>query len=97
MLNLFREIVSLLLFSGAIFFMVLLFITGFSWLYIGGLVACILASFYLWPSKKRGQREGDNWFLNILEVLIELPVEVCLWLIRRSLRLLSELFEHLFS
>jgi hypothetical protein len=60
---------------GAAFFSSIIF-DVFSWFeFIGG-ISCLVLAYFMWPSKKRGQRQSDNLLLDILEFLIELPFEV---------------------
>lgn len=51
------------------------------------LLGYVLA-YFLWPSRRSGQRRDSNVVLDVLEIIVELPVEVFLWL----LRLLGRLF-----
>ncbi len=45
-------------------------------------IACFVTAYFIWPSKSRGQREQENSFIDILEIVIELPVETFKWLFR---------------
>ena len=45
-------------------------------------LSCYVIAYILWPSKKRGYREETNAFLNILEFIIEFPIEIFMWLCR---------------
>ncbi|HLD65016.1 MAG TPA: hypothetical protein VJA19_03125 [Pseudomonas sp.] len=45
-------------------------------------------AYALWPSKQQDDGRNDNVFLDLLEWVIEFPVELLLWL----LRLLGGLF-----
>ena len=49
-----------------------------------------MSLFILFGQVKRGQREGESLFLDILECVIELPIEFVMWI----LRLLSRIFRH---
>ena len=49
-----------------------------------------MSLFILFGQVKRGQREGESLFLDILECVIELPIEFFMWI----LRLLSRIFRH---
>ena len=49
-----------------------------------------MSLFILFGQVKRGQREGESPFLDILECVIELPIEFVMWI----LRLLSRIFRH---
>jgi len=45
-------------------------------------ITCFLIAYSTWPSKRRGHREQDNNFLDVLELVIEFPVEVIIWIFR---------------
>ena len=64
--------------------------SGFNWFELFFCITCLGLAYFIWPSKKRGQRESDNLFLDILEIIIELPVDIFTWL----LRLLSRIFRN---
>lgn len=77
-----RAILAFLVFVTGIFFTVQLFTAPFSWIGLVIAIICFIVAYILWPSKKHGQRNNDNLLLDILEIFIELPVEVMLWLLR---------------
>lgn len=77
-----RALLAFMVFITAIFFTVQLFTTMFSWAGLLIAIICFIVAYLLWPSKKQGQRHNDNWLLDVLEIFIELPVEVMLWLLR---------------
>lgn len=52
------------------------------------LLGYVLA-YFLWPSKRSGQRQESNLLLDVLEVIVELPVEAFLWLFRLLGRLVT--------
>ena len=39
-------------------------------------------AYVVWPSKRSGQRQESNLLLDVLEVIVELPVEAFLWVFR---------------
>lgn len=51
-------------------------------------VICFIVAYAIWPSKKRGQREGEHAFFDILEFIVMLPTEIVLWFFRLIARLL---------
>lgn len=63
-------------------------VQGFSqgplWPCLIGMVVCWVLAYWLWPRN----REWDSPWLDVLELVIELPVNAVLWL----LRLLGRLF-----
>ena len=78
----FRELLAVMSFSIAIMLLVTLFADGFeTWLLVG-VVAFFVAAYWIWPSKKRGQRRDDYLFLDLVEFFIELPVTIVLKLLR---------------
>lgn len=81
-MNTFREFLSTIVFIAGAIFIFQMFSIGFSWPLVLGSVSCFLAAYFIWPSKKRGQRHDDNGFLDWLELLIEFPVELILWFFR---------------
>jgi hypothetical protein len=82
-----REVAASLAFLAALILLALLF-DVFSWGYCILAIGCLVLAYLLWPSKKRGQRQGESRFLDWLEVLIELPFDLLSWLLRLLLRLL---------
>ena len=89
-MNAIREILSVVIFVAALCLVVNLVTAGFSWLILCCSVLCFLSAYFLWPSKKKGARNDDNRFLDLLELIIELPIEAFIWLYR-LLRLLGRL------
>jgi hypothetical protein len=83
-----REILATFIFTIGIYFVFVIF-AGFQWINLIGCIICFIAAYYIWPSKTRGHRVQDNAFLDILEFIIELPVDFFLWIIR--------FFGHFFS
>ena len=53
---------------------------------------CIVIAYFVWPSKRRGKREGDSIVLDIIEIIIELPVEFFIGSIRFLGRAIRSLF-----
>ncbi|MDD0842758.1 hypothetical protein [Pseudomonas sp. Gutcm_11s] len=51
-----------------------------------GMTLCFLFAYWLWP---RGSREESPWF-DVLELLIELPINAVLWLLRGIGRLFRD-------
>lgn len=84
-----REIIALIFFGAALALAVEFFLEGLIWIYLVGAAFCFALAYWCWPSKKRGQRDQDNWILDLLEVVIEFPVEAIVWCFRilgRTLR-----------
>ena len=77
----FREIIATLIFiAGTV--LIFSLIGAFHWGALFAGFACFFAAYLIWPSKRSGQREGENYFLDILELIIELPIDMLFWLFR---------------
>ncbi|MES2818301.1 MAG: hypothetical protein V4812_04860 [Pseudomonadota bacterium] len=77
-----RELTATLLFIAALVLVILLFANDFSWGCCLAILLCFALAYMLWPSKRRGQRRDDSGFLDLLEIFIELPIQLLLWLFR---------------
>lgn len=77
-----RAITATIIFLLGIFFLVKLFIAPFEWMNVIIALICFALAYFIWPSKKQGQRDEDNGFLDVMEILIELPVEIIFWIFR---------------
>ena len=84
-----REIVAVIMFVLGVVFVVDLVSSGFDLKGLLFAVLCFVGAYIVWPSKKKGQRDEGNSFLDILEVVIEAPVEIFMWLLRIVGRLLG--------
>ena len=84
-----REFLATFIFTLGVYFIFVMF-GGFQWYFLLGCIICFVLAYFVWPSKTRGQRVQDNLFLDILELIIELPVEMFLWFIRLFGRLFSK-------
>ncbi len=76
-----RELIATVIFIAGAVFMVAI-IRGFHWPSLFGAVGCFVLAYFVWPSKRRGQREQESIFLEILELIIEFPVEIIIWIFR---------------
>ncbi len=77
-----REIVATLLFMLAMALVIQLFASEFAWLSLLGVLLCLALAYACWPSRRRGQRDDASGWIDLLEVVIELPVQLLLWLLR---------------
>lgn len=77
-----RELVAISIFVASVFLCITLTVDRFHWLILVCVIISFLAAYFIWPSKKKGQREESNWFLDIMEVIIELPVAIFLGVFR---------------
>jgi hypothetical protein len=84
-----RELIATLIFIAGTVLIAVTF-NEFTWGEFLGGVICYVIAYFIWPSKKRGQREKESPFLDIVEFVIELPVEFVMWV----LRLFSRIFRN---
>jgi hypothetical protein len=81
-MNPLREFIATLFFIVAIVLTIYLCTNQFHWGYLFIAIGCYIAAYWIWPSKKDGQRADDYWWLDILELFIELPFRLIGWLLR---------------
>ncbi|OES24159.1 hypothetical protein [Alteromonas macleodii] len=91
-MTLVREFLASALFVFGVFSLVYFFTDHFDWIYFAAAVAAFLIAYFVWPSKKRGKRDDDNGFLDTVELVIEFPVELVVWLFRLVGRVLGAVF-----
>ncbi|HTF95269.1 MAG TPA: hypothetical protein VL995_03975 [Cellvibrio sp.] len=84
-----RVIIALLFFLCGVY-LVVTAITSADWFLLFFSLGAFLAAYFIWPSKKRGKRDDSNQWLDILEIIIELPIEILLWLFRLGARLFKD-------
>ena len=87
-----RIVVATLFFIAGTFLVVGTLITGVNWQDLLAALLFYLFAYLVWPSKKRGSRETENPMLDMLEYVVEFPIEVIIWFFRLLGRLLSGLF-----
>jgi hypothetical protein len=88
-----RELISIIVFIASISLIASSLNSEFEWLlFVLGLF-CIVTAYFVWPSKRRGKREGDSIVLDIIEIIIELPVEFFMG----SIRFLGRVIRGIFS
>lgn len=76
-----RELLAVIVYiAGAICFT--LFAENFEWYLVLVAVVCFVSAYIIWPSRRRGDRQKENIFLEVLEFVVELPVDIFLWLLR---------------
>lgn len=76
-----REVIATLIFIIAIT-LVASVVGAFNWGSLIAGIACFVVAYFVWPSKNRGYRDQGSLFLDILEFVIELPVELFIWMFR---------------
>jgi len=77
-----KEILATFSFIFGIIFLYSITFTQFDWydFFIG--ITLLALAYFIWPSKKKGQRESSNIILDIIEIAIELPVDLFIGLVR---------------
>ena len=85
----FREWISAIIFFVGMVGVCNLFVDHFQWPIVMATVLCFILAYGIWPSKRKGQRRDDSRMADILEIFIELPIEMFLWVIRILGRLLG--------
>ncbi len=84
-----REWVSAIIFCTGVAGICVLVANELTWSLVWASVLCFVLAYLIWPSKRKGQRHDDNRLADILEILIEFPMELFSWLIRFLGRLLG--------
>lgn len=70
-MNDFRAVLAILLFATGVYFIIDMFMYGFSWsLFIFSIIAFLLVHI-IWPPK----RDGESSWYDILELLVNLPYQ----------------------
>ncbi len=67
-----RAFFSLTLFCGSGILLWDLFMSGFSWLVLLGVIISYLLAYYLWPKGKT----DDNPLYELVELIVELPFQI---------------------
>ncbi len=86
-MNLLRELLSISVFTVAVMLVINVIIHGVDTGHILVAITGFFVAYILWPSKRKGQRRDDNTFLDIIEFIIEFPVDFFLWVFRFITRL----------
>lgn len=84
-----KQSIACLLFLVGIGGIVELFSVGLDWQVLLLTLICFLSAHFIWPSKRKNQRNDDSRLLDWIEILIELPLEVFTWLFRLLGRLIG--------
>lgn len=80
-----RGVVAVVVFIIGICLLIKLCVDPFEWTLLIIAITCLLLAYFIWPSKKNNHRE-DNIYLDVLEIIIELPLEIFIWLFRILVR-----------
>ena len=81
-MNLLRAIIAIAFFAVGVYLTIEVIVGAYTAMFLLGSFGAFLLAYLTWPSKKRGQREDDYVFFDVLELFIELPIEILLWLFR---------------
>jgi hypothetical protein len=89
-MELLRVIVSLLFFVSGVYLLIDGLIPDVDWYLLLMAAGAFLFAYAFWPSKRRGQREEANSWLDLIEIFVELPIEIFLWVFRLCARLFKD-------
>ncbi|MCK7598619.1 hypothetical protein M0G74_15180 [Microbulbifer sp. CAU 1566] len=81
-----RQLLSVFFLSTSIYLVFDLFAQGFSLTVLAGTIVFYLLAYYTWPKK---EKESDSVWLDIAELIVELPFRLIASLLRGLGRLLS--------
>ncbi len=84
-----REWCAAIIFFAGIAGIYTLFGDGFEWPMLVATVLSFIAAYIIWPSKSKGQRHDDGRVADIVEILIEFPIDLFFWVIRLFGRMLG--------
>lgn len=89
-MGLFRAIYSLFFFGVAVYFLVDGLIPEVDWLLLVLAALCFIIAYHIWPSKRRGKREDEYYWADLIEIIIELPIMIFLRIFRLLVRLFKD-------
>lgn len=81
-MNLLRALIAISFFAVGVYLTIEVIVDTYNTIYLLGSLGLFLLAYLTWPSKKRGQRDDGHWCFDILELFVELPIEIFLWLFR---------------
>ena len=84
-----REWIAVIIFFVGLAGIYSLFTDAFEWSILLASIFCFSLAYLIWPSKRKGQRDDGGWIADIFELLIELPLDVFLWIAKLFGRLLG--------
>jgi len=88
--ELLRALLAIACFCFGIYFSVDFFLSNYDWTLLFFAVLAFLFSYFIWPSRRRGKREEEHAWLDFIEIIIELPVEIGLWIFRLFTRMFKD-------
>ncbi|KZX83777.1 hypothetical protein A3715_28390 [Oleiphilus sp. HI0009] len=77
-----REWSAGIVFLAAIAGVYTLFWDGFDGVVLAATLVSFIAAYVIWPSKRKGQRQDGGRVVDMIEVLIEFPIELFVWIMR---------------
>ena len=77
-----RIAVATLGFIAGTFLIMGMLIVPFDWTYLFAGFVFYLFTYLVWPSKKRGKRVSESAIIDKLELIVEFPIELIIWLLR---------------
>lgn len=77
-----RATTATIFFILAVLFTIKLFTESFMWISLIIAAVCFALAYVIWPSKKHGQRHEENWLFDVMEIVIEFPVDIIFWIFR---------------
>jgi membrane protein implicated in regulation of membrane protease activity len=89
-MELLRAFLSIACFCLGIYFCIDFFLSNYDWTPLVFAVMAFLLAYFIWPSRRRGKREEEHAWLDFIEIVIELPVEIGLWMFRLFTRLFKD-------
>lgn len=89
-MELLRAFISLIFFVSGVYLLIDGLIPEIDWFLLLMAVGAFLFAYAFWPSRRRGQREEAHNWLDLIEIVIELPIQMVLWAFRLCARLFKD-------
>lgn len=92
-----RYLLAIFLFISGVLCLVRFLLMGWEWLFLGLSLSGFLMAYWLLPKQRRQQRQtrrqqaDSHWDFDILEILVELPIELMFKIILLPLRFLKHI------
>ena len=85
-MELLRAFLSIVFFCLGLYLIIDFFRSDYDWLLLLFAIIAFWVAYWTWPSRRRGKREDEHFWLDLIEIVIELPIEILLWIFRLSTR-----------
>lgn len=69
-----REMTAIVLWVTSLILILICVFSEFSSARIFIAMICLVAAYFIWPSKQSGRRDDNHWWLDLAELLIEGPI-----------------------